>query len=1571
VSISGTGRTPSLAVGATRAQDARLDQQARQAEWDQKAVVRTLDSSADRAEATAKDADKVADRSEQRANDLRGDVSRERKDLDKAQDELRRQEGDVTKAQSQVDSAQRDVDAARKAVDAARRDVSGATRAVADAERALKTAETRLDTAKRTRDDAKDAVNRAKDTVKDAEKAVNKAEDRVKDAQRDVDKARDKVADERRDVSKARAEVSEAQGRVRDAKGTLADANAAVKREQQDVARATDAVAAADRKLDTATRGLDKAKGAEARAGDALKQAEAKVGTLDGKVRSANDRVKGAHEKAAAADREVAAARGDVSRARSALASAEARLRRDPNNRELQAAVRRARDNVASAERRLGAAVSKLSSAKAEVTAAERALADAKRQLDEAKRRAEQARIELDRARKAREAAEKTLKQAKEAVAEAKKQLKEQQQQLEKAQKAQEKAQKDLDKAQKDLTKAEKELDKQQGELKKAEQQLAKATDALQDARQALKSAQTKLDTAKRRLEAAEQKLKRAEQSVKDAEKAKDKAKDRVGDAKDDLKKAQKALDKAEDKVGDARKDLDKAKKRLTEERSDVTKAKQKVAAEQNQLKAAESKLSSAEATAKSDRAKANRLEGEARTARRKVETAEQRRRDLDAIADRREKEGPASRGGGLFDRAASFVTAPTRAAVEGVRELTGTAVAGARGAASILERGARAGADMAKKGAQAVSDAARAAGRWTVENSGTIAGVLGVTGLALSWTPLGAPLLMASAGFAAVDTARTAKAVMDGQASWTDLGIAAVGMVPGVGKGAQIATRTMRVAHTAARTANIADNAVATYYTGRATVNIATGNGSWQDVYAIGMMGAGKAAGRVAANRSAAAATRSSEAPRPSTTSTTGAAVARTQVTRAPADVTAVRTTPLAQSNTGVPASRVAGASGRGADAAPAVTPVAAARLTQLQESGAPPAFRGSDANGNAGSNTVEHFIKHRKEFNGDHAIDGVRIDTPRAYEQRAQQLVRDAGSGADGIHARAIDGSKPGETKLAVYNERTGEFVVVGNRGNIETLHRLGLDKTTRNQSYHLAGQRNWNDLAGAGLLNRTVRRQSNEAQAQRLADDRSRALNDRAGAQQQLATYQSKARQARADVEAAAVGSKERARAEANLAKAESQVARQGALLADDATFSAWSRSISGGQQRVVATQVPRGDWDASAGRREFDALTGRQRSAAGVDPNREMALFGRRAQPMAQANLAAAISAARANPGTVTVRRSSGDVEGNWRLMQMPDGSERAFSVDAQGREISRAVRRDDDFYRLNPQELIGASVLVRRSSGQVEGAWVVSRMGDLPDTVVVSHAGVGSKTIGVDQVLSGLQPSSDAALAARVSGAALRQSLEFRSMHELTGFEPIANGYIDGGRGMRIDADGSRGASSREVLVVDRTRDAALRSHLTVARNLRDLPPAERAQAIARHIDESMGGQAAGIDTRNNAAVDRVANREVLIGQVPRALDGTGVCRHRSLLFKVMADEAGLDTTIRRGEARYGEGGGAHAWNEVVIDGRRMVVDVMNPHARATDGAFDFVMPADSTQARSVYHDFHGSSIYGQRAAGAA
>jgi Ethylene-responsive protein kinase Le-CTR1 len=176
----------------------------------------------------------------------------------------------------------------------------------------------------------------------------------------------------------------------------------------------------------------------------------------------------------------------------------------------------------------------------------------------------------------------------------------------------------------------------------------------------------------------------------------------------------------------------------------------------------------------------------------------------------------------------------------------------------------------------------------------------------------------------------------------------------------------------------------------------------------------------------------------------------------------------------------------------------------------------------------------------------------------------------------------------------------------------------------------------------------------------------------------------------------------------------------------------------------------------------------------------------------------------------------------------------------------------------------------------------------------------------------------------------RQVLEtFRKTSYIAPGTPIPDGYFDGGRHMTLDAE-DRATSGREILLVDRAHDPELAKDLEFARSLRGLSAMDRARKLSEYVDTvltPLGGRqllAAAMDELQSEFL----NKPLRIGDV-RDQFHAGVCRHRSLLFKVLADEAGLKTALVRGNYvhLHAGGSGAHAWNEVQLDdGRRYLVD---------------------------------------------
>jgi hypothetical protein len=243
---------------------------------------------------------------------------------------------------------------------------------------------------------------------------------------------------------------------------------------------------------------------------------------------------------------------------------------------------------------------------------------------------------------------------------------------------------------------------------------------------------------------------------------------------------------------------------------------------------------------------------------------------------------------------------------------------------------------------------------------------------------------------------------------------------------------------------------------------------------------------------------------------------------------------------------------------------------------------------------------------------------------------------------------------------------------------------------------------------------------------------------------------------------------------------------------------------------------------------------------------------------------------------------------------------------------------------------------------------------------VHQANADSDDLLFDMVLRGYS-EDDEPRPGKVAAEAREVVMVYRQKHYVGPEMRIPDGYRDGGRGMTVDEAGNV-TTGREVLAVDRSRDPVLRKHLEVARSdeVRSLKPLERARRLARYIDEQLAGGADPEDTLQAVEVFQAeyANLEVLIGEVD-----AGVCRHQALLFKLMADEAGLRAALVRGLYRVDDHGGGHAWNELILDdGQRLLVDVTNPRP-------GFQFPETTSRFGRRYFGVRGEQLYQVKTAG--
>ena len=331
----------------------------------------------------------------------------------------------------------------------------------------------------------------------------------------------------------------------------------------------------------------------------------------------------------------------------------------------------------------------------------------------------------------------------------------------------------------------------------------------------------------------------------------------------------------------------------------------------------------------------------------------------------------------------------------------------------------------------------------------------------------------------------------------------------------------------------------------------------------------------------------------------------------------------------------------------------------------------------------------------------------------------------------------------------------------------------------------------------------------------------------------------------------------------------------------------------------------------------------------------------------------------------MRRSTGAILEGWKIAQYLSAETVYCEKDGKYR-----IQKADQLLADNPDLMpVGLELNTPRSLGWVEDGWQAFGATDDGRIRMVNAHGEW-KAIPAEELIElnrdlllegGLveaaKPTGREARA--VEGPGLDQAKDFALKNRIEANQIVRDGYVDGGRGQRIvDV---RVIAPREVLTVDRKRDEKLRGMLAWARSIQDQPPQERAQMIARYVYDHFRPTEGNAEDAARRLGDEQKSRAVNIGDASE-LGGGGACRHRALLFKVLADEAGLEVSLVRGYMRGSSGRyGGHAWNELTLNGEKFMVDVMNP-TRGVGRSFKFP-PLDKARLKHSYMDAAGEELY--------
>lgn len=190
---------------------------------------------------------------------------------------------------------------------------------------------------------------------------------------------------------------------------------------------------------------------------------------------------------------------------------------------------------------------------------------------------------------------------------------------------------------------------------------------------------------------------------------------------------------------------------------------------------------------------------------------------------------------------------------------------------------------------------------------------------------------------------------------------------------------------------------------------------------------------------------------------------------------------------------------------------------------------------------------------------------------------------------------------------------------------------------------------------------------------------------------------------------------------------------------------------------------------------------------------------------------------------------------------------------------------------------------------------------------------------------------------------IEQSKSFNSTHRIDADTRVADGYKDGGRRLRFDDNGNPiNQPNREIILVDRQKDQKLQDIIAdVKKKTAKMSEKQKAAFLQKYICDISGGTNPSSKI-GDAWDNNHIGQEVLLGDIITTKPSVAVCRHRSLLYKILGDEVGLKVELQRGNFHDDWGGGGHAWNTVRFDdGTSAIFDAMhNKTSNTTPGHVD-------------------------------
>lgn len=206
-------------------------------------------------------------------------------------------------------------------------------------------------------------------------------------------------------------------------------------------------------------------------------------------------------------------------------------------------------------------------------------------------------------------------------------------------------------------------------------------------------------------------------------------------------------------------------------------------------------------------------------------------------------------------------------------------------------------------------------------------------------------------------------------------------------------------------------------------------------------------------------------------------------------------------------------------------------------------------------------------------------------------------------------------------------------------------------------------------------------------------------------------------------------------------------------------------------------------------------------------------------------------------------------------------------------------------------------------------------------------------------------------------------------------EYFIDGYRYCGPNAEFDVTGKNisrfSNDGQEIVVVDRMLDKTLLRTIETFKNRingKNLTDEQKIDKLMSYVDEIFSVNKSGSKTAELVSVMHAGygqQKEVLLGDIINS--GAGVCRHRSILTKLLADEVGLKSRMVQGYF----GGCGHAWNEIITKNETYLFDAMHgnifnvttPARNVVPQTYDYriINPANAEKLIPKYFDVNSTA----------